>query len=96
MLETDLRPDAPIAGIEASEVAQRLGVDVAVGLSQAEAASPVADARRQRLTASKKESGFQAFVRQYQDFMQIVLLARRGRQPGRHRETSARRSCWPA
>ena len=27
-----------------------------------------------RLTAAKKESGFQAFVRQYQDFMQIVLL----------------------
>ena len=28
-----------------------------------------------RLTASKTESGFEAFVRQYRDFMQIVLLA---------------------
>ena len=27
------------------------------------------------MTAAKKESGFQAFVRQYQDFMQLVLLA---------------------
>ena len=28
-----------------------------------------------RLTGAKKESGFQAFVRQYRDFMQIILLA---------------------
>ena len=75
MLETDLRPDAPIAGIEASEVAQKFGVDVAVGLSQAEAASRLQTHGANRLTASKTESGFQAFVRQYRDFMQIVLLA---------------------
>src|SRR6188472_4310992 len=75
VLETDLRPDAPIAGIEASEVAQKFGVDVAVGLSQAEAASRLQTHGANRLTASKTESGFQAFVRQYKDFMQIVLLA---------------------
>ena len=28
-----------------------------------------------RLAAKKKESGLQAFLRQYQDFMQIILLA---------------------
>src|SRR4051794_20270771 len=75
VLETDLRPDAPIAGIEASEVAQKFGVDVAVGLSQSEAASRLQTHGANRLTASKTESGFQAFVRQYRDFMQIVLLA---------------------
>src|SRR4051794_3919026 len=74
VLETDLRPDAPIAGIEASEVAQKFGVDVAVGLSQSEAASRLQTHGANRLTASKTESGFQAFVRQYRDFMQIVLL----------------------
>ena len=56
-------------------VAQRFGVDVAVGLSQSEAASRLQTHGANRLTAAKKESGFQAFVRQYKDFMQIVLLA---------------------
>ena len=74
-MEADLRPDAPIAGVEASEVAEMLGVDVAVGLSQAEAASRLQTHGANRLTASKTESGFEAFVRQYRDFMQIVLLA---------------------
>ncbi len=76
MLETDLRPDAPIAGIEASEVAQRLG------RRRRGRAEPgggrAAGCRRTAPTgwpASKTESGFQAFVRQYRDFMQIVLLA---------------------
>jgi Ca2+-transporting ATPase len=71
----DLRTVGPIAAVEASEVAQRLGADVAVGLSQAEAASRLRSHGANRLTASKKESGLEAFVRQYRDFMQIVLLA---------------------
>jgi Ca2+-transporting ATPase len=71
----DLRTVGPIAAVEASEVAQRLGADVAVGLSQAEAASRLQSHGANRLTASKKESGLEAFVRQYRDFMQIVLLA---------------------
>jgi Ca2+-transporting ATPase len=73
--ETDLRPDAPIAGAEARAVAELLGVDPAVGLSQAEAARRLQSHGANRLAASKTESGFEAFVRQYRDFMQIVLLA---------------------
>ena len=63
-----------VAGIEAVEVAQRLGVDPARGLSVTEAASRLQTHGRNELAAGKKESGFQAFIRQYQDFMQIVLL----------------------
>ena len=70
----DVRPPEPVAGVEASEVARSLGVDVAVGLSQAEAASRLQANGPNKLAGGKKESGFQAFVRQYQDFMQIVLL----------------------
>ncbi len=75
MSETDLRSPGPAAGVEASEIAQLFRVDPTVGLSQAEAASRLQTHGANRLTASKTESGFQAFVRQYRDFMQIVLLA---------------------
>ena len=75
MSQTDLSTQGPIAGIEASEVARMLGVDLAVGLSQSEAANRLQTHGANRLTASKKESGLEAFVRQYQDFMQVVLLA---------------------
>ncbi len=64
----------PVAGVEASEVARGLGVDPAAGLSQAEAASRLQAHGPNKLAAGKKESGFQAFIRQYRDFMQIVLL----------------------
>ena len=49
-------------GIEAAAVVKQLGVEPERGLG----AGP------NRLTATKKESGFQAFMRQYQDFMQLV------------------------
>ncbi len=52
-----------------------LGVDLAVGLSQAEADSRLQTHGANRLAAVKTESGFAAFGRQYRDFMQIVLLA---------------------
>ena len=74
MAVVDGRPPVSVAGVEASEVASRLGVDVAVGLSQAEAASRLQSNGPNKLAGGKKESGFQAFLRQYQDFMQIVLL----------------------
>src|SRR4051794_24530959 len=74
-LTVDLRVAGPIAGADAGDVAHRMGVDVPVGLSQAEAASRLETHGANRLTASKRESGFEAFVRQYRDFMQIVLLA---------------------
>ena len=74
MTQADVRPAMSVAGVEASEVAQRLGVDVAVGLSTAEAASRLQSNGPNKLAGAKTESGFQAFVRQYEDFMQIVLL----------------------
>jgi P-type Ca2+ transporter type 2C len=74
MTQVDVARPESVAGVEASEVAERLGVDVAVGLSTAEAASRLASNGPNKLAGGKTESGFQAFVRQYEDFMQIVLL----------------------
>jgi len=60
---------------EASAVAGELGVEPERGLSVEEARSRLQSHGPNRLTGAKKESGFQAFVRQYRDFMQIILLA---------------------
>ena len=72
--QSDVRSGESVAGVEAAEVAETLGVDVAQGLSAAEAASRLQSNGPNKLAAGKKESGFQAFLRQYRDFMQIVLL----------------------
>ena len=61
-------------GMDSSAVADALGVDPERGLSAEEARSRLATHGPNRLAAAKKESGFRAFVRQYQDFMQIILL----------------------
>ncbi|WP_369040608.1 cation-transporting P-type ATPase, partial [Stenotrophomonas maltophilia] len=66
MTQVDARRPESVAGVEASEVARGLGVDVAVGLSRAEAASRLQANGPNKLTGGKKESGFEAFVRQYQ------------------------------
>ena len=55
-------------------VAQQLKVDPAKGLSTAEAQQRLQQYGPNILTAKKKESGWQAFLRQYQDFMQILLV----------------------
>ena len=76
------------------EVATRLEVDPARGLSALEV-----DRRRQEygsnvLAAKKAESGLQAFLRQYQDLMQIILVGAaivNQVVTGRDR---APRSCW--
>jgi Ca2+-transporting ATPase len=61
-------------GLGADAVAGELGVVVEQGLSSDEARSRLASNGPNRLAEGKKESTFHAFVRQYQDFMQIVLL----------------------
>jgi Ca2+-transporting ATPase len=66
-------PPEPYA-LDAAEVARQLDVDPAQGLSGAEAADRLRTGGPNRLAEGKKESGFHAFVRQYQDFMQIILL----------------------
>jgi P-type Ca2+ transporter type 2C len=55
-------------------VAQQLNVDPAKGLSAAEAQQRLQQYGPNVLAAKKKESGWQAFLRQYQDFMQWILL----------------------
>ena len=55
-------------------VAQQLKVDPAKGLSAAEAQQRLQQYGPNVLAAKKKESGLQAFLRQYKDFMQIILL----------------------
>jgi Ca2+-transporting ATPase len=62
-------------GSEASAVALELGVEPEQGLSVGEAGSRLRSHGPNRLAGGKKESGLQAFVRQYRDFMQIILLA---------------------
>ena len=56
-------------------VAGELGVGLGGGLSGEEAASRLGSHGRNRLAGARRESGLQAFVRQYRDFMQLILLA---------------------
>jgi P-type Ca2+ transporter type 2C len=55
-------------------VGKELGVDPAKGLSASEAQQRLQKYGSNKLAGKKKESGWQAFLRQYQDFMQILLL----------------------
>jgi Ca2+-transporting ATPase len=66
-------PRDPVA-MEADDVARELGVDPAFGLSSDEARSRLASHGPNRLASGKQEPAWRAFVRQYQDFMQLVLL----------------------
>ena len=60
--------------LSADDVCRQLGVDPAVGLSAAE----VLERRQQygpnKLAEEAKEPGWRAFLRQYRDLMQLVLL----------------------
>ena len=58
----------------AEQVAQKLGVDPARGLSSAEAQQRLQKYGPNKLAGKKKEPRWQAFLRQYNDFMQILLL----------------------
>ena len=58
----------------ATDVADILDVDPLQGLSSSQVRNRVEEHGQNRLAEGEKESGFQAFLRQYQDFMQIVLL----------------------
>jgi Ca2+-transporting ATPase len=56
------------------EVAKTLQVDPSKGLSDAEVQKRIQQYGPNVLAGGKKESGWQAFLRQYKDFMQIILL----------------------
>ena len=55
-------------------VAEQLKVDPAKGLDTAEAGQRLQQYGPNVLAAKKKEKGWQAFLRQYKDFMQILLV----------------------
>ena len=57
MPQTDLSAHVPAAGVEASEVAAMLGVDLAVGLSQVEADSRLQTHGANRLAAPRRSPG---------------------------------------
>ncbi len=56
------------------QAAQQLQVDLKKGLTKSEAEQRLQKYGPNQLTAKKKESRLQAFLRQYKDFMQILLL----------------------
>src|SRR5512139_1566870 len=60
--------------LTAEDAAKQLQVDPAKGLSAAEAQARLQKYGPNKLAGKKKESGWQAFLRQYKDFMQILLL----------------------
>ena len=55
-------------------VAKELQVDPSKGLSSTEAQQRLQKYGPNQLAGKKKEPGWQAFLRQYKDFMQILLL----------------------
>ncbi|NTU82352.1 MAG: hypothetical protein HGA45_23755, partial [Chloroflexales bacterium] len=71
-------PPAPPTGEQAwyrlspSDAARRLQVDPARGLSAAEAQARQQHYGPNKLAAKKKEAGWQAFLRQYKDYMQLI------------------------
>ncbi len=60
---------------DAEGVARTLDVDLSRGLTGAEAAKRLGTYGPNRLAETKKETGWQAFLRQYRDLMQIILLS---------------------
>ncbi|MBV9832225.1 MAG: hypothetical protein JOZ82_11585, partial [Marmoricola sp.] len=61
-------------GTTATVVAEGLDVDPTQGLSSDEATRRLGQYGANRLSEKKAEPGWHAFLRQYQDFMQVVLL----------------------
>ena len=57
-----------------AEVARKLGVDPAKGLSAAEAQQRQQQYGPNALAGKAKEPGWRAFLRQYKDFMQVLLV----------------------
>ena len=60
--------------LTADEAAKQLQVDPEKGLSAAEAQQRLTQYGPNELAAKKKESDLHAFLRQYRDFMQIILV----------------------
>ena len=61
-------------GLTPEQACERLGVEVPLGLDAAEIERRRAQAGPNKLAEAKKEPGWRAFLRQYRDLMQLVLL----------------------
>jgi P-type Ca2+ transporter type 2C len=61
-------------GLPADEVCRRLAVDPAAGLSSTEVTERRAQYGPNKLAEEAKEPGWHAFLRQYRDLMQLVLV----------------------
>jgi Ca2+-transporting ATPase len=66
--------DASSHGLTADEASARFEVDPQSGLDTAEVERRRAEVGPNKLAEAKKEPGWQAFLRQYRDLMQLVLL----------------------
>ena len=73
-MTTQVSERADWYAMEAADAALTLEVDPDLGLNASEVEKRVAKYGKNRLAEGEKESGFRAFLRQYEDFMQIVLL----------------------
>jgi Ca2+-transporting ATPase len=71
---TTAREQATWYALDAAEVATQLGVDVHKGLSTAEATARREQYGPNKFAEAKPEPRWHAFLRQYKDLMQIVLL----------------------
>ena len=67
-------PRWPGVRLTADDVCQQLDVDPAVGLSDAEVTERRARYGQNKLAEEAKEPAWRAFLRQYRDLMQLVLL----------------------
>src|SRR6478609_2745490 len=67
-------PTVDPVSADAAQVAQAFGGAPEAGLSATEARSRLESMGANRLSETAKESGLKAFLRQYQDFMQVILL----------------------
>jgi Ca2+-transporting ATPase len=72
--EAPAKPPENVYELQGAEVAASLNVDPAQGLSAAEAASRLQQYGPNKFAEGKTEPRWRAFVRQYYDAMQIVLL----------------------
>jgi Ca2+-transporting ATPase len=75
----DVRADREVGaaawhGLTAEAACERLGVDPRNGLDEAEVARRRAQFGPNKLAEGEKEPGWRAFLRQYRDLMQLVLL----------------------
>ena len=78
-MSTDASPTAELStswfALGVDDVARRLGVDPATGLSSAEAAARLANDGPNELPAEKPVPGWRQFLDQYRNYMQVILVA---------------------